>query len=176
MEIEDLLISQNNRPPSAAPSPPAKPFANTSSRTIDSADSAYAAVLAQPSPRSSVPAALSPLHPDLLQRTVVQAWCSTEPSPDKKASVRLLLEKLTLKINQKLGGGPSMVKGERRFEVDVFGSVSWGGETGQSGDLDLIILVSFGSSFLAGNPSLTVQDREQPQGCKLKHQTTILLY
>jgi hypothetical protein len=38
-----------------------------------------------------------------------------------------------------------MVKGERRFEVDVFGSVSWGGETGQSGDLDLIILVSWAS-------------------------------
>jgi hypothetical protein len=59
--------------------------------------------------------------------------------------VRLLLEKLTYNINRHLGGGPSMVKGERRFEVDVFGSVSWGGETGQSGDLDLIILVSWAS-------------------------------
>jgi len=32
--------------------------------------------------------------------------------------------------------------------VDVFGSVAWGGETGSSGDLDLVVLVSYFKSLV----------------------------
>lgn len=71
------------------------------------------------------------------------AWQITEPTKQKKKGISDLLERLSVTLNQKAGWhGASTAKGKRRFEVDVFGSVAWGGETGESGDLDLIVLVS----------------------------------
>lgn len=125
---------------STPPVPPVQPFASTK-RKAPSTASAYATLLSQPSPRDTIPPALL-ASSETLQNTILRSWIEARPDAAKQTAIRLLLEKLTYNINKYLGGGPSLTKGERRFEVDVFGSVSWGGETGKGYDLDLVILVS----------------------------------
>lgn len=106
--------------------------------------SPYVQLLSRPSPRHTVPQHLrDPDGEDPLQQSLMLAWQKAEPSAKQKRNVAALLEKLSVVINERLGWpNSSSVKGQRRFEVDVFGSVSWGGETGESGDLDLVVLVS----------------------------------
>lgn len=106
--------------------------------------SPYSQLLSRKSPRLTVsPHLMDRNGSDPLQRSLISAWKNTEPSQQKKQDVSDLLERLSVALNQYLGDRISTAKGKRRFEVDVFGSVSWGGETGESGDLDLIVLVSF---------------------------------
>ncbi|ORY28462.1 hypothetical protein BCR39DRAFT_202078 [Naematelia encephala] len=72
---------------------------------------------------------------------MLHAWASAEPTDAERQHTVNLLEQLSVALNARLGGPrPSLEKGYRRFEVDIFGSVSWGGETGQSGDLDLVVI------------------------------------
>ncbi|WVW84643.1 hypothetical protein I302_106677 [Kwoniella bestiolae CBS 10118] len=98
--------------------------------------SPYNLLLSKPSPRATVPSSLiHPSQPDVFQSEIMQAWISTEPTQASKDFIMDLLSKLTSVINRRFGS-----KGDQRFLVDVFGSVSWGGETGKSGDLDLVIL------------------------------------
>ncbi|OCF54937.1 hypothetical protein L486_07593 [Kwoniella mangroviensis CBS 10435] len=98
--------------------------------------SPYNLLLSEPSPLHTVPSNLAhPKQLDVLQTEIMQAWISTEPTQESKVFVRNLLSTLTSTINKRFG-----TKDNQRFLVDVFGSVSWGGETGQSGDLDLVIL------------------------------------
>ena len=106
--------------------------------------SPYRQLLSRKSPRRNVPTRLQdPDGSDPLQRTLIEAWQRTEPSRRNRQYVSDLLENLSVMINRRLGDHSGMTqRGRRRFEVDVFGSVSWGGETGSSGDLDLIVLVS----------------------------------
>ncbi len=100
--------------------------------------SPYAIYSSSPSPRLNVPAhLLQPNPPDALQSTVMQSWSDTEPSPTTKRYTAKFLERLSDVINSRLGE-----KGSRRFKVDLFGSVSWGGTTGQGGDVDMVLLVS----------------------------------
>lgn len=105
--------------------------------------SPYHQLISRKSPRHGIPQTIrDPGAEDPLQHTLIKAWQATEPSKAKRSYVLSLLEELSVLVNQKLAwAGSSSVKGKRRFEVDVFGSVSWGGETGASGDLDLVILV-----------------------------------
>lgn len=50
---------------------------------------------------------------------------------------------LTQVVNQHMGGYVGMRHGQPpRFQVDVFGSMSWGGQTGQTGDIDMVVRVS----------------------------------
>ncbi|WVQ65803.1 uncharacterized protein L199_003981 [Kwoniella botswanensis] len=98
--------------------------------------SPYDVLLSEASPRHTVPSNL--VHPkqlDVFQTEIMQAWISTEPIQESKVFVKNLLSTLTSTINMRFG-----TKDNQRFLVDVFGSVSWGGETGKSGDLDLVIL------------------------------------
>ena len=62
-------------------------------------------------------------------------------------SVRRLCHSLARLIDRAFDGGNDGVL-EGRFVVDVFGSVSWGGQTGSSGDLDMCIRVSLSYSSL----------------------------
>ncbi|ORX40051.1 hypothetical protein BD324DRAFT_679114 [Kockovaella imperatae] len=102
--------------------------------------SAYRRLLSVPSPRINIPSEiLLKAKTDALESSVLRAWKATEPSPDTRKHIRSLLDSLTRRINLRLDF-KSQPRSEPRFEVDVFGSVSWGGETGQSGDLDLVIL------------------------------------
>ena len=106
--------------------------------------SPYALYSSQLSPRLGTPnSLLNPSPPDPLQTTILQSWAGAEPSQANKDYLANFLENLSVIINSALGGpGVETLKGRRRFELDVFGSVSWGGTTGLSGDLDLVLLVS----------------------------------
>ena len=106
--------------------------------------SAYRLLLSYPSPRRDLPLTVTnSFSTDPLQQSVIDAWVKTEPSLQSKMRTTRFLQKLTDIVNNELSaiGGSSSSSGKPRFEVDVFGSVSWGGETGSSGDLDLVVLV-----------------------------------
>ncbi|KAK4687028.1 hypothetical protein P7C73_g3092, partial [Tremellales sp. Uapishka_1] len=111
--------------------------------------SPYTQLLSLPSPRLSCPSYLwNPIPPDALQSSIIGAWRSTEMSPAKKAYIKRFLGVMTDVMNDYFDW--EWHKGQRpdkRYEVDVFGSVSWGGESGESGDLDLVVI-----------------DRDLPQG------------
>jgi hypothetical protein len=77
-----------------------------------------------------------------LQRSIMRSWTSTRASPETQQAIIELLGFLSTTINDHLCYQPQRGHRVRRFEVDVFGSVAWGGETGVSGDLDLVVLVS----------------------------------
>ncbi|WVR06353.1 hypothetical protein IAU60_003384 [Kwoniella sp. DSM 27419] len=101
--------------------------------------SPYRLLFETPSPRLNVPSHLLQLQPaDQLQTDAMKSWMATEPTADSKRYKRRLLKNLTNIVNARFGS--TLPDGQPRFEVDIFGSVSWGGETGKSGDLDLVIL------------------------------------
>ncbi|WVQ73196.1 hypothetical protein IAR50_002761 [Cryptococcus sp. DSM 104548] len=101
--------------------------------------SAFRRLLSAPSDRLTCPDSVThPEVPDALQTSMIESWKAAEPSQDSKLKLLRLLKDLTHIINAKYGGYDG--KEGQRFYVDVFGSVSWGGDTGHSGDVDLIIL------------------------------------
>ncbi|WVQ96666.1 hypothetical protein IAU59_003772 [Kwoniella sp. CBS 9459] len=102
--------------------------------------SPYSLLLANPSPRLTVPPELlRPSKPDKLQTGIMNSWVQTEPSKESRTYKKEFLKTLTRLVNGRFGN-LKLTDGSPRFKVDVFGSVSWGGETGKSGDLDLVIL------------------------------------
>ena len=105
--------------------------------------SPYRQLLSRKYPQRTIPPTLLDLEQkDSLQWSLMKAWKGTEPKAQQKEFITQLLELLSDMVNERLSTpGASLEKGKRRFEVDVFGSVSWGGATGASGDLDLIVLV-----------------------------------
>ncbi|OCF43574.1 hypothetical protein I317_02592 [Kwoniella heveanensis CBS 569] len=132
--------------------------------SMDSADaepaihtiSPYSLLLANPSPRLTVPPEiLDPPTPDTLQSGIMSSWMKTEPSKESRVYKKEFLKSLTRLVNGRFGN-LKMPDGSARFKVDVFGSVSWGGETGKSGDMDLVILVS------GYHPSLWRQPPDTP--------------
>ena len=72
---------------------------------------------------------------------MLQSWRACDLDEERIRSVRRLCKDLGKLINRAFEGGNDGVL-EGRFVVDVFGSVSWGGQTGSSGDLDMCIRVS----------------------------------
>ena len=103
----------------------------------------YDRLMSTPSARKTVPAHLK-RSTDQLLTTIIASWISAEPTSEQKKYVTKLSTKLTGIINELWGNG----SGNPRFVVDIFGSVSWGGETGK-GDIDMVI-----------------RDEDLPQGCK----------
>lgn len=102
--------------------------------------SAYTRLCSQPSPRTTIPAALLGGESNRLQQSLMASWQRAEPSDEQKKNIRDLLDRLTRLINAQahLGENPSGT----RYVLDVLGSVAWGGATGPSSDLDIIIIVS----------------------------------
>lgn len=142
-------------------SSPTPPVNESTSQPV----SAYSLLLSMPSPRTNVPSSVLS-GSDPLQRSMLEAWMLTEPLPSQRRKVTQLLDSLTRMINARWGGRGQTYKGKQRFEVDVFGSVSWGGETGSSGDLDMVILVSGLKLFPRSQLKLLFQDHAMPQGCE----------
>ncbi|TXT15852.1 hypothetical protein VHUM_00355 [Vanrija humicola] len=68
---------------------------------------------------------------------MMNSWRMSEPPPERTAAILALLDRLTALINR--AGARDNHRGNR-YRVDVFGSVSWGGETTKSSDLDLVIV------------------------------------
>lgn len=91
-----------------------------------------------PSPRLSTPAdVLRSEQSDRLQQGIMASWRGSEPAPERTAAIVALLARLTALVNHE-----AYKENQRgnRYRVDVFGSVSWGGETKKSSDLDLVIV------------------------------------
>lgn len=105
----------------------------------------YDRLLTQPSARASVPKHLC-FSDDELQFSLMRSWIAAEPTDEQKRYVAKLAARLTRLVDKEFGTGT----GSQRFTVDVFGSVSWGGETGRGGDVDMVVRDSF-----------------YPQGCEL---------
>lgn len=78
---------------------------------------------------------------DGLQQSIMRSWIAAEPTDDQKRYVKQLAARLTRMVDQEWGRGGGAR--DERFSVDVFGSVSWGGETGRGGDIDLVIRDTF---------------------------------
>lgn len=101
--------------------------------------SAYTRYTSQPSPRLNIPASDQGGDYYLLQQGIMRSWEKAEPTEAQKKSIRQLRDTLTDLLNQRtLLDNPT----GKRYIVDVFGSVAWGGSTGSSGDVDLVIIVS----------------------------------
>lgn len=109
-------------------------------------DSPYHRLLAMPSARETVPRHHK-ISTDALQASIMASWIAAEPSDDKKRYVLKLATKLTRFVQTEFGGYDG--DDGSRYVVDVFGSVSWGGETGKGGDIDMVI-----------------RDTHYPQGCE----------
>ena len=104
--------------------------------------SPYAQYASSPSPRSIVPSSiLQAKNPSPLQKSLIRSWTASEPSDRFHPSVATLLDQLTQVVNDRMGWYGDKNRDGDRFKVEVFGSVSWGGQT-KSGDIDLVILVS----------------------------------
>lgn len=127
--------------------PTSWPRSNGDSQTFDMRDddSAYLRYAASKSPRENVPFRVS-RNSDPLHQSVLKSWQTAEPTAERKREVAKLLETLTHTINYStsLQENPH----RERYQVDAFGSMAWGGNTGRSGDLDLVIIVSGHASRL----------------------------
>ncbi|KLT42034.1 hypothetical protein CC85DRAFT_319265 [Cutaneotrichosporon oleaginosum] len=70
---------------------------------------------------------------------IMASWQRAEPSERQKEHLAELLLVLTDLLNKL---SPLDNPDGNRYIVDVFGSAAWGGGTGKSGDVDLVIIVS----------------------------------
>jgi len=131
-------------PVPGAASSPAKTGSDRASvkRKFD-AISPYARYLGSVPPKTNIPPSIShPSSSDSLQISLISSWAASEPSDRFHPSVSTLLDQLTRMVNDRMGYyADKKVEGDR-FKVEVFGSVSWGGQT-KSGDIDLVVLVRF---------------------------------
>ncbi|OCF59763.1 hypothetical protein L486_02436 [Kwoniella mangroviensis CBS 10435] len=108
--------------------------------------SPYKTYYSQLSPRTHKPYNLlySPDH-DKLQESIIGSWRSSEPSQERKRNMEDLRVLLTNAINETFH--PELIdalngENKRRFEVEIVGSSSWGGEIDNSTDVDLCIVDS----------------------------------
>ena len=116
-----------------------KPISTSTSSKRPDPTSPYALLLSKPQARRSIPTSLYN-NASPLQRSMLSNWSSSCADKDYQNGILDLLEWLTRSINLQFSRGGSRADGGR-FKVDVFGSVSWGGETGTSGDLDMVVIV-----------------------------------
>lgn len=78
-----------------------------------------------------------------LERTILRSWIACEVPVAQMKATRHFCHRLADLLNQFFDRDYQQGSTARpRFVVDVFGSVAWGGQTGVSGDLDLIARVS----------------------------------
>lgn len=111
---------------------------NANGTKLNDDDSAYQRYTTAASPREAIP-----WHhrnrSDLLHQSVLKSWQAAEPSSARKQEIAQLLDTLTHTINFSTPTHENPTRD--RYKVDAFGSMAWGGDTGRSGDLDLIVTV-----------------------------------
>nr|XP_019048611.1 hypothetical protein I302_02383 [Kwoniella bestiolae CBS 10118]OCF27541.1 hypothetical protein I302_02383 [Kwoniella bestiolae CBS 10118] len=102
--------------------------------------SPYKTYYSNPQPRLNIPHPL--LHPaenDNLQKSIMTSWQESEPSDERKRDMEDLRVLLTDTINETFF--PTLMEdGKRRFEVEIVGSSSWGGEVDSLTDVALVIV------------------------------------
>jgi hypothetical protein len=98
--------------------------------------SAYRYTLTNPDPRSEIPPALlDPTRHSVLSTSILESWRASEPSKENKEAVVRILNQVNAIFQDRYGK-------RFRFVIEPFGSVSWGGETGDSADVDMMLKVS----------------------------------
>lgn len=113
--------------------------------------SAYHYTLTHPDPRSIIPQ-------ELLDRSrqspltifILESWRASEPSQQNKQAVVRILNQVNAVFQERYGQ-------KFNFVIEPFGSVSWGGETGDTADVDMTLKVSeYAPAFLRfGTPFLS---------------------
>jgi hypothetical protein len=101
--------------------------------------SAYTYTSTHPDPRNHIPAHLLKAPFSQTHVSILRAWAASAPNAEQKRQVARIVED----VNRALNDRWSQLQGR----VDVFGSCSWGGETGSEDggklvDLDLVYRVS----------------------------------
>lgn len=107
-------------------------------RPVASGESAYKRYSSSASPRTRVPWRHQN-HPEALHQSIIKSWQAAEPDEKRKGEIERIMQKLTHTINNSTSYIDN--PGRNRYKVDAFGSMAWGGDTGKSGDLDLVVLV-----------------------------------
>lgn len=102
--------------------------------------SAYRHTLTNPDPRSEIPSALlDPARHSALSTSILESWRASEPSKENKEAVVRILNQVNAIFQDRYGK-------RFRFVIEPFGSVSWGGETGDTADVDMMLKVSCSSN------------------------------
>lgn len=117
---------------------PPNSYGQHGSQRVKNRTSPYGQLLSNAQARRHVPDRIARVGSSL-QRSMIANWTDSCATSSYQQAVLDLLDRLTNVINHVFDKGNR--RGVRRFEVDVFGSVSWGGETGTSGDLDMVVIV-----------------------------------
>ena len=98
--------------------------------------SAYRYTLTHPDPRSQIPAhLLDPTRHSPLSTSILESWRASEPSRTNKETVARILNQVNAVFRERYGKRFNLV-------IEPFGSVSWGGETGDTADVDMTLKVS----------------------------------
>jgi hypothetical protein len=98
--------------------------------------SAYQHTLTHPDPRSIIPQQLlNPSRQSALTIAILESWRASEPSKENKEAVVRILNQVNSIFKERYGQ-------RFHFVIEPFGSVSWGGETGDTADVDMTLKVS----------------------------------
>lgn len=98
--------------------------------------SAFRYTLTHPDPRSEIPPhLLDPTRHSPLSTAILESWRASEPSKANKETVVRILNQVNAIFRERYGQ-------RYKFVIEPFGSVSWGGETGDTADVDLMLKVS----------------------------------
>lgn len=98
--------------------------------------SPYYYSLTHPDPRSHIPDNVLVLaQQSPLSLAILESWKASEPSRENKETVVRIVNQVNAVLTERYGR-------MWNFVVEPFGSVSWGGETGDTADVDLTLRVS----------------------------------
>jgi hypothetical protein len=103
--------------------------------TTQSFPSAYLYTMTHEDPRSEIPPLLlDPARHSALSISILKSWQASEPSADSKYAVVRILNQVNAVLQERYGQWWN-------FAIEPFGSVSWGGETGDTADVDMTLKV-----------------------------------
>lgn len=97
--------------------------------------SAYRYTLTHPDPRSHIPQEmLDESRQSAISVSILKSWQASEPSQENKDAVVRILNQVNAVFHDRYGQ-------KYNFVIEPFGSVSWGGETGDTADVDMTLKV-----------------------------------
>ncbi|KAJ9106245.1 hypothetical protein QFC21_001390 [Naganishia friedmannii] len=95
--------------------------------------SSYYFSLTHPDPRSNIPGNVHSLaQQSPLSLAIMESWKASEPTRENKETVVRIVNQVNAVLAERYGK-------RWNFVVEPFGSVSWGGETGDTADVDLTL-------------------------------------
>lgn len=134
---------------------------NPWSNTTQPFPSAYHFTLTHPDPRSIIPRELlDRARQSALTIAILESWRASEPSQKNKEIVVRILNQVNAVFKERYGQ-------RFNFVIEPFGSVSWGGETGDTADVDMTLKVSEMLALVCVMADIMSQDFDRPFGCEL---------